>query len=202
MPILLLFFKVIAQHSFQMPYNKEPAVVDRNQCLWPLVQSIDTYRDAMPVIDDCYMPCRYVKFVVDILFIYHYFCSFFLWGCLLTQYLLVELVVFAVLHIFPFFLSQLHPFRYSQFLAFYCCGYLATLRAFGYIWMEGNWSYFTGYFFAPLKDWLLGRIADRLLFFGERRDMNCDGCWLGSCRSGAYQPVNKLQVRHTSGRLC
>uniref|UniRef100_A0A9J2PE30 Frizzled/Smoothened transmembrane domain-containing protein n=1 Tax=Ascaris lumbricoides TaxID=6252 RepID=A0A9J2PE30_ASCLU len=50
--------QLFSDGSCKMPYNKEPAVVDRNQCLWPLVQSIDTYRDAMPVIDDCYMPCR------------------------------------------------------------------------------------------------------------------------------------------------
>uniref|UniRef100_A0A915A8Z3 Frizzled/Smoothened transmembrane domain-containing protein n=1 Tax=Parascaris univalens TaxID=6257 RepID=A0A915A8Z3_PARUN len=50
--------QLFSDGSCKMPYNKEPAVVDRNQCLWPLIQSIDTYRDAVPIIDDCYMPCR------------------------------------------------------------------------------------------------------------------------------------------------
>ncbi|VDM29761.1 unnamed protein product [Toxocara canis] len=62
-PVNKIGRQLFSDGSCEMPYNKEPAVVGRSQCLWPLVVSAEAYRDAVPLIDDCYMPCRFVAFI-------------------------------------------------------------------------------------------------------------------------------------------
>lgn len=50
---------------FQMPYNKEPSRMESKQCLWPLIWSADDDNSgSRPIIDKCYLPCRFAFFIV------------------------------------------------------------------------------------------------------------------------------------------
>lgn len=47
-----------------MAYNKEPSKMELKQCLWPLAAGISHSKPmARPIIDDCYLPCRYTVFL-------------------------------------------------------------------------------------------------------------------------------------------
>ncbi|VDN18441.1 unnamed protein product [Gongylonema pulchrum] len=51
--------RIFSDGSCKMPYDKEPARMKREHCLWPMVDGQENSRNiSHPLIDDCYLPCR------------------------------------------------------------------------------------------------------------------------------------------------